>query len=69
MPKHLNDSIYNYDKVNKIRKEFERRIRGGNLMQYTYWLEKRILRAEKTIREYEQKVKKCSIKIQRALQE
>ena len=54
---------YDYLEIDKIRKQFERE-KNGNLMQYTYWLEKRILRAELIIEKLNSKIKSLSDKIE-----
>lgn len=60
-------SAYDFKRINEIQKEFERK-KNGNLMQYTVWLQKRILEAEKTISEFNLRLKKCSDKIEGTLQ-
>ena len=58
---------YDYKKIEKIRKEFERK-KNGNLMQYTIWLENRILKAENTISEFKLKLRSVSNRIDKVLQ-
>ena len=60
-------SDYNLKRIEKIRKDFERK-KNGNLIQYTFYLEKIVLKAEDTISEFKSKLKGCSNKIEGALQ-
>lgn len=65
MPK---KASYDFKEIEKIRKEFGNSRDGMNLMRYTIWLEKKILKAENTLSEFKFKLKKCSNRIDKVLQ-